>query len=357
MSEELKTYKCPNCNGAISFDAHSQQLVCPSCGTSLNVDDVIAFNQIDGEQAQDHFDWDDIEFPSLEEDGMVTYVCDACGGEIIGDHSLASSSCPYCGNHVIIEKQFQGLLKPNYILPFKYDKDEAKKKMKEHLKGKPLLPKSFTNNFKLSKISGLYVPYWLFDCEATASFKYRAERSTTYRQGDYLITNVDHYLLYREGYMDFSKVPVDGSSKLEAEVLEAIEPFDFSELKPFKAAYLQGYLSDRFDADAKSAKPRANERIRNSITEEIAKTTTSYQMVVPTQAAVSLNDNQVAYALLPVWILHTQYKGKDYRFAMNAQTGKFVGDLPIDYKKFVLIVLMTFVITALVVGLFMYFSL
>ena len=34
--------------------------------------------------------------------------------------------------------------------------------------------------------------------------------------------------------------------------------------------------------------------------------------------------------LYPVWLLNTTWNGNKYTFAMNGQTGKFVGDLPVD---------------------------
>ena len=357
MSEELKNYKCPNCNGVITFDPNAQKLVCPSCGTELNVESVIAFNQLDGKQTQDHFDWDEYNFEDLEADGMHSYTCEACGGEIVGDASMASSNCPYCGNNVIVEKQFEGILKPNYILPFKLDKDTAIQKFKEHFKAKILVPSDFKSKSILKEITGLYVPYWLFDCDADAQIQYRAERSESYRSGDYIITNTDHYLLYREGDMSFKNIPVDGTNKIEAKVLEALEPFNFEDLKPFNVAYLQGYLSDRFKSDAQSAKPRANERVRQSMVQELNSTTAGYTMIVPTSSSINLKSGRIAYALLPVWMLHAEYKGKKYTFAMNGSTGKFVGDLPISYKRFMIIlalilIICTIVISLILIGLF-----
>ena len=353
MSEELKNYKCPNCNGVITFDPNAQKLVCPSCGTELNVESVIAFNQLDGKQTQDHFDWDEYNFEDLEADGMHSYTCEACGGENVGDASMASSSCPYCGNNVIVEKQFAGALKPNYIIPFKIDKDGAINALHEHFKGKVLLPNDFKKSLKLTKVSGLYVPYWLFDCDADGSFKYRATRTNSYRSGDYIITNTDHYMLYREGGMRFSNVPVDGSAKIDQTILESLEPYNFNELKPFKIAYLQGYLSDRFEEDANEAKPRANERIRQSMVDEFGATTVGFSTIMPTASNIDLHNGRIAYALLPMWMLHTKYKDKMYSFAMNAQTGKFVGDLPIDYLKLILIALACFVLTAILFAIIM----
>ena len=45
------------------------------------------------------------------------------------------------------------------------------------------------------------------------------------------------------------------------------------------------------------------------------------------------SNGKIRYSLLPVWMLHTRWNGNDYLFAMNGQTGKLIGDLPIDKGK------------------------
>ena len=41
----------------------------------------------------------------------------------------------------------------------------------------------------------------------------------------------------------------------------------------------------------------------------------------------------VQYAMAPVWILTTRYQDKPFTFVMNGQTGKLVGELPVDENK------------------------
>ena len=48
---------------------------------------------------------------------------------------------------------------------------------------------------------------------------------------------------------------------------------------------------------------------------------------------IRLRRGKVKYALLPVWLLTTRWNGANYLFAMNGQTGKMVGNLPIDKGK------------------------
>lgn len=50
--------------------------------------------------------------------------------------------------------------------------------------------------------------------------------------------------------------------------------------------------------------------------------------------STELARGKVHYALMPVWMLNTKWQGKDFLFAMNGQTGKLVGDLPVSWGKF-----------------------
>ena len=343
--EEIKGYKCPNCNGDIVFDANTQNMSCPYCGSELEIESLKELATIN-QDVQDEFGWDEVDLTSTlseEESGLKAYVCESCGGEIVGDETMASSSCPYCGNHVIVSKQFEGILKPDYVIPFKYDKAAAIDKMHNHFKGKILLPKDFADKKILNEIIGVYVPYWLFDCDAKGAIRYRATKMRTYRSGDYQVTETFHFLLNREGDMSFTRVPVDASKKFDNVLLEAVEPYDVKEAVDFKTAYMQGFLSDRFSLMPEEVIDRANQRIKQSLSDELNKTTVGYTSVIPENSYVNFDHGKISYALLPIWILNVKYKGELFTFAMNGQTGKFVGDLPSDNMKFILYMLLIFV--------------
>ena len=138
----------------------------------------------------------------------------------------------------------------------------------------------------------------------------------------------------REGSLGFDNVPVDGSTKMDDALMESIEPFNFAEAVDFRTAYLSGYLADRYDVSSEDSKPRANERIKRSTENAFASTVTGYSTVTPESSSVRFNHGRVKYAFYPVWLLNTTWKGKKYYFAMNGQTGRFVGDLPVDWGAY-----------------------
>jgi len=63
-------------------------------------------------------------------------------------------------------------------------------------------------------------------------------------------------------------------------------------------------------------------------------TVNGYTSVRLTGMSMRTYAERVRYALMPVWLLSTSWNGGRYTFAMNGQTGKFVGDLPLDKGAF-----------------------
>ena len=180
------------------------------------------------------------------------------------------------------------------------------------------------------------MPVWLFDADARADLRWRGTRTRTWSDSNYIYTERRFYSVTRGGSIGFAGVPVDGSSKMDDTLMESIEPFDLSHAVDFQTAYLSGHLADKYDVDSEQSVQRANDRIRRSTEEAFTATVAGYTSLVPVSNHVNLKNGAAKYALYPVWLLTTEWNGQNYMFAMNGQTGKFVGDLPMDkaaYKK------------------------
>ncbi len=329
----LQEYKCPCCGGAIAFDSTLQKMKCPFCDTEFDMETLADYDQALQADQGDRMEWETSagqEWSDGEADGLRTYVCKSCGGEIVGDANTAATSCPFCGNPVVMMGQFSGALKPDLVIPFKLDKKAAKAGLQKHLSGKRLLPRVFRSQNHIDEIKGVYVPFWLFDAEADAQIRYQATRVRSWSDSDYDYTETSHYLVHRGGSVAFDHVPVDGSTKMADDLMESIEPYDFSDAVDFKTAYLAGYLADKYDVDAQQSVERANARVKRSTEEAFAATVQGYATVTAESSSIRLRNGRAKYALYPVWLLNTTWQGKQYTFAMNGQTGKFVGDLPVD---------------------------
>ncbi len=330
--QTLQEYKCPCCGGAIAFDSGIQKMKCPYCDTEFDMETLASYDDgLNGKQ--DNMNWETSaggDWQEGETDGLRSYVCKSCGGEIVGDENTAATACPFCGNPVVMMGQLSGELKPDFVIPFKLDKKAAKAGLQKHLTGKRLLPKIFKDQNHIDEIKGIYVPFWLFDTEADAQVRYRATKVRTWSDSDYDYTETSHFLVRRGGSIAFENVPVDGSSKMADDLMESIELYNFADAVDFQTAYLAGYFADKYDVTAEQSVERANERVKRSTEEAFASTVQGYATVTTESSNIELHGGKAKYALYPVWLLNTTWNGNKYTFAMNGQTGKFVGDLPVD---------------------------
>jgi len=333
----LLDYKCPACGGALQFESAVQKMKCPYCNTELEMEALLELDEALQNPTGDDMQWQSQPQGQWEEadtQRVSTYICNSCGGQILCDETTAATSCPYCDNPVVMVRNVSGQLRPDLVIPFQLDKEAAKQALKKHLSGKLLLPKLFRSENRLEQIKGIYVPFWLFDAKAQGDARYRATRMRVWRDSRYEYTQTSHFSIHRAGRLAFAGVPVDGSSKMADDLMESIEPYDLSKAVDFQTAYLAGFLADKYDVSSGDSIVRANDRIKNSMEQELYQTVLGYHTVTPVSSSTKLSDSAVRYALYPVWLLTTNYKGKTYQFAMNGQTGKFVGDLPVDWGRF-----------------------
>lgn len=335
----LQEYKCPCCGGAIEFDSSIQKMKCPYCDTEFEMETLASYDEELKSDKKDDISWGDGAggaWSEGETEGLRVYLCNSCGGEIVGDETLAATACPYCDNPVVMMGQFKGDLKPDYVIPFKLDKKAAKAALKKHYEGKRLLPKVFKDQNHIDEIKGVYVPFWLFDADVEAQARYKATKVRTWSDSSYNYTETSFFAVRRGGSIGFQRIPVDGSTKMEDDLMESIEPFDFSGAVDFQTAYLSGYVADKYDVDDKQSIERANQRIKTSVERAFEDTVVGYTTLTAENVNVQAKNGSAKYALYPVWLLNTSWNGKKFTFAMNGQTGRLVGDLPLDkaaYKR------------------------
>ena len=333
MPDQVLNYKCPACGAPLKYDGKAGKLLCMSCGNTFELEAMQQAEEVASATAEQSIQWDterDDEWTAEETQHLRTYSCPSCGAEIVVDESTVATECVYCGNSSIMPGGLSGSFRPDAVLPFIKTKEDAIAAYRQQTAGKKLLPRAFASKKQLNKITGVYVPFWLFQCHANANLSFRATRTRVHSTHNERITETDHFMVLRGGTLDFDGVPVKGSVKFDDTLMEAIEPFDYSQMKEFNAAYLTGYQAERYDIDAAEAEPRANERIRTSTVEAFTGTAAGYSSIVPQSANVQLEHGKVMNVMAPVWMLNTKWEGKTYTFAMNGQTGTIVGDFPED---------------------------
>ena len=235
MANQVTNYKCPACTGPLRFDSATGKLQCDFCGSSYEVAEIEklyaekdaqaagAFRQAE-EQAAADGEWTSASGSDWGADAekLRVYSCPSCGAELICDETTSATSCPYCGNNTIVPGQFSGALKPDYVLPFKLDKAAAVAALKKHYGGKKLLPKAFSNENHIEEVKGVYVPFWLDDGSAEVDVRCHGTKVSGYSTARENVTVTNHYDVRRAGTVRFERVPVDASSKMPDDHMDAL---------------------------------------------------------------------------------------------------------------------------------------
>ncbi len=336
------SYNCRNCGSALRFNAKTQDWTCDYCGSIFNKSDLVeeetekaaGINGTAEGRAEDHH------YPAQEELAdqefnarVIGYSCPTCGAEIITDETTAATFCFYCHNPAILTHQLSGANRPSKVIPFSFPKKVVTDRFLEWCKKKPLLPDSFKSHHQLEMLTGIYIPYWLFDCDVNGKLSAIATNVRSWQVGDIRYTETKTYDVYREMRALFKGIPADGSTKADDKLMETIEPFDFSGIKPFVLPYLSGFQAEKYDVDSSGVFPRVEKRIREYMNTLLKSTIKGYGHYSVKEWRIDFQDIKVEYALMPVWLMTYHYKGQSYFFAMNGQTGKVAGKLPLCRGK------------------------
>lgn len=317
-------YKCPSCGSNMKFDSDTQMMVCEHCGNSKTIEQMEELvKETQGEKSVNQ----------KESMNVKGYKCSSCGAELLTDNNTSALFCSFCGNATLIEERLTGMNEPDGVIPFSKGKDAAVEAFKKWTKKGLLTPKGFVSQNTIEKITGMYVPFWLYDFDSEVDLDARCTRVRVERHGNKEITNTEHYNVHRNVTMQFDRVPADASEKMDDTIMDKLEPFDYEAIKKFEMSYLSGYISEKYNYTSSELVDRVKKRL-NQYAKDMAKGTISgYATTAIVREDVTLKEKNSDYILMPVWMLNYRYKGENYTFAMNGQTGKVVGRLPVSKAK------------------------
>lgn len=315
--EMLLQYTCPSCGDDMAFDADAGTLSCESCGREDNLE---AFQ-------------DDYITKKFTEDEAKEFHCNNCGAIVITDSDTTATSCSFCESNVVIADRLSGDLAPKMVIPFSISKEEARKTFRKWCKNGRFTPKGFMSANRIKNITGMYVPFWIYDLDNKVKLDAIGTKVRTYTRGDYIYTETKYYDIHRDIDIAYNKVPADASTKMNDKLMDTLEPFHYNDLKEFKTPYLAGYLAEKYNFDDEALYERVKAKIRPYIQSYVNGTIRGYSSVRDKKESVQTKNIRSTYVLFPIWMVYYDYNQQEHTFAMNGQTGKVVGKPPISKQK------------------------
>lgn len=299
-------YRCNGCGGNVIYDPKKKKMVCESCGTESS-------------------------FQVIQQDRLDQ--CDNCGTILEPKPHTLSCKCPACGTYLILNDRMEGELKPDLVLPFRISKYDAVDLLQESFGKKMFLPGNFLNASTVEHIQGVYVPFWMFDFHSSVDYTGTGEKIRTWTRGDTEYTETKVYSIERNFDIDYDKIPADGSTLMEDNLMDLLEPFQYEELIEFSPEFLSGFLADTYDEDAQTVQPRAEEKVDKYSRNKLSATISGYDHVREDSCRINNAVTSLKYAFLPMWRYVYTFQGKEYHFFVNGQTGKVTGGPPISKGK------------------------
>ena len=327
------TYKCPNCGSGLIFSPEKQLFQCEYCRSEFTEAELE--NQTPPTPAS---------APATEtlpqktdaasaEERIALFTCPSCGGEIIGDETTAATSCIYCHNPVIMSGQLSGNWKPDAIIPFAFDRDDVKKRLIAWAKSHMFIESGFIGEASMDHLQGIYYPFWVVDGKVRGRMRATGVNVRTWRSGDTRYTETTRYDIRREGDFDFSDMELKAVSKQAARMVDGIYPFQAAKALDFSMPYLSGFLAERRSMEKKDLAEEAAGLIDQAGRSFFRGTISGYASVTVNEFSLSNLNDSWRYALMPVWLMTYQFRGENFFFAMNGQTGKVAGRVPVSRRK------------------------
>lgn len=328
-------YKCPSCGADMEFDAETGLMKCASCGNTERAETMVMASGEDPDAFLGDYEQfeETTRYHTYENDEISQYMCHNCGAVIIAGQDTSATRCEFCGSPVVLGDRLSGELAPTNVIPFKITKQEAEEAFRKWCKNGLLMKSDFKKANRIKSLTGMYVPFWLFDVKSQGSVHAHGTRRRSYEQGDYIITETRHYDIFRKVDINYNKIPADASEKMDDKMMDMLEPFSYEDMKKFQTPYLSGYMAEKYHYTDKELFPRIQKRVRNYTEAYIRSTMAGYRTVNFVREDLWEGQRKAEYTLLPVWLFCYDYKQSEHNFYMNGQTGKIIGKPPIDKGK------------------------
>lgn len=340
-------YECPNCAGMLRYDIPLNKMKCDHCDSDFDVND-FSDESLHGKEYETN-----------------VFVCPQCGGTMYTQHNDMTGRCSYCGTTQIFQSRTESIVRPHWIAPFRKDKASCKSLYHNAVKKAVFAPKELKDPSFIDSIRGVYMPYWICDCEYDMPINLRVvpNNSIVYhgnndRKDQYV--DISHYTMNTQFEASFLQMKEDASSWYSDEISDNLRPFNlmpnvYYGLMPFNPAYMCGFYGETADVeepDKKDIQKFAEDSVQTAKSYVYQELKSKYAIENGLNAIKSPNHSKFRLSLLPVWFLSYNKGNRVSYSVINGQTGQLSAEFPIDLKKFFAASLGLFAAIFLILNLF-----
>ena len=288
---------CRNCGAPAGYDIIRQTYRCAYCGEDTGITE--ARHQLAGRRSLNKNAVQDVSAREI-------LSCPNCGGKMIFPAGEGAAKCDYCGSK-LVRAQLAGEQMPELIIPFFLTEEEAKNRLLEWAKKNSRRKEAKDIQENIGKTEGRYLLFNLVRGPVTGEVtRDKAERK-----------------YHCTGYIEGNAVNMN--TGFDNAVLDAAEPFDWTQAKAFDFGYLAGQSVRLPDVSGEDAEKRILSEVENAFLPEVCRA----MKTQATEVSVSAENLEIIPVLLPFYIIRA---GKLFA-AVNGQTGRVAVSSETTKKK------------------------
>jgi ribosomal protein S27E len=356
---KVRRYRCPGCRADLLFEPQGGRLTCPHCG---RIEEMAGGTPGQEEPPYKQYLQALSDQPRALAPNALEVKCEKCSATLMFTPQNIPVECNFCGSKILAQPgPADPLVAPESVLPFRLTDRESADRLKSWLKSRWFAPNALKQFAAYEGATGVYLPFWAYDTYATSH--YTAERGTHYSISEtYTEVDAQGRSVTRSREVQrtrwestwgtvsqwFDDLLVPATKSLPSGRLQALEPWDLANLKPYQPGDLSGYKTQRYQVDLAEGFERAKELCANDIQQAV-----EWDIGGDERRSVRISTQYSAitakHLLLPAYVGAYRFKGKVYQVVVNARTGEVHGERPYSVWKILLLVLLSLLAGAVVV--------
>jgi hypothetical protein len=346
QAQKTETFACTNCGAELKYKPGTTQLVCEYCNASMEIPQIQSdIHELDFNEYLRNQDKNETKIE------LNLIKCEKCGAESTVEPNVKSESCPYCATPFIIANAHKtSVIQPKSLLPFKLSKDDGLKSFKKWINKLWFAPNDLKKAVLTTDVfKGVYLPFWTFDSDTTT--QYTGQRGTYYYVNETYTTQENGKTVTKTRSVRrtqwsfcsgtvthaFDDILVCGNKSLPEKLVTKLEPWDLENLVTFDNKFLSGFVTENHERGLEESFLVAKKTMESEIQNLVCKDIGGDEQRILTSRT---NYSKITFknTLLPVYISAYNFKGKLYRFLINARTGEVQGERPWSAMKIAILV-------------------
>ena len=279
---------------------------------------------------------------------FYTYVCSICHTSFSTMDSSVSN-CIFCGEKSVTKEEGKSISDCSY-LPFVMSIDDAFSNYKKNIRMNPLVPFSLRGGKIKKRIRKAYLPCSLFNIAVEGNITFYGAEKINKMKDVPMQTFESSY----STHFDYLNLLSSHFSKIGDAIVSNINNYQFDTKTNFESSILQDGYVIVGDIDKQQVVETVQKKTMKHCI-NIVKETIDHTLKKMADNHMAFGVSSTTTLFIPIYFINFRYKGHEYLYIMNGQTGETMIEVPTSTFNVILFSVLVFLFVVFIGCLIAYF--